>query len=140
MTQEEKDLLLKDLCTRLPYEPICEFTDIEDEITATAKLGYSLRDFVSNKVLVKPYLRPISIMTEDEKDTLRDYGWVVDNNTIYSDCGMDANGQEYGSIQMSIDDTKWLMDFLNSHHFDYRGLIEKGLALEAPEGMYNIED
>jgi hypothetical protein len=30
------------------------------------------------------------------------------------------------------------IDWLNAHHFDYRGLIEKGLAIEAPEGMYNI--
>jgi hypothetical protein len=32
------------------------------------------------------------------------------------------------------------IDWLNKHHFDYRGLIEKGLALEAPEGMYSIKD
>ena len=110
MTQEDKELLLKDLCARLPYEPMCEFTDIEDEIVATAKLGYSLRDFVGNKVIIKPYLRPMSSMTLDE---------VKEHNNYVA----------YGTNHAYVDYTDWL----NAHHFDYRGLIEKGLAIEVTE-------
>lgn len=59
---------------------------------------------------VKPYLRPMSSMTEDEEDEFE----IKIRGSLVS-----------------------YFDWLNAHHFDYRGLIEKGLALEAPEGMYN---
>ena len=112
MTQEnkEKDLLLKDLCARLPFKPMCEYTDIEDGCKATAKLGYSLRDFVTGKVIIKPYLRPMSSMTEEEK-----------NNLLQ----LMGRGTDIERI-----------DFYISHHFDYRGLIPMGLALEAHKDMY----
>jgi hypothetical protein len=54
-------------------------------------------------------------------------GWII---------GID--GSEYGRIS-HIDEISKLIDWLNTHHFDYRGLIDKGLALEAPEGMYNTK-
>ena len=60
----------------------------------------------------KPYLRPMSSMTEDEEDEL--------NSARMGNYGEDA-------------------DWLNAHHFDYRGLIPLGLALEATEGMYKTE-
>ena len=121
MTQEEKQLLLVDICARLPYEPMCEFTDTEDDFcTATARLGYSLRDFVAGKVLIKPYLRPMSSMTEEEKTLMA------------SICIKNAIGNVEGAVSE-------LSDFYNSRHFDYRGLIPKCLALEAPEDMYKIK-
>ena len=118
MTQEDKKLLLKDLCARLPYQPICEYTDTEDDFcTATGTLGYSLCDFIAGKILIKPYLRPMSSMTEEEEEEW----WEFENkNTI-------------------VESHSYSVDWLNSHHFDYRGLIEKGLAIEAPERMYNIK-
>lgn len=112
MTQEEKQLLLQDLSARLPYEPMCEFTDTEDDFCKTTnKLGYSLRDFVAGKIIIKPYLRPISSMTEEEEWK---YNYIKENHT---------NWEAY--------------DYLNSIHIDYRGLISMGFAIEAPEGMYN---
>ena len=72
-----------------------------------------LEHFISGTMDIKPYLRPMSSMTEDE-------GVELDNTVIMGNYGDDA-------------------DWLNAHHFDYRGLIKKGLALEAPEGMYKIE-
>ena len=121
MTQEEKQLLLKDLCARLPYQPMCEFTDTEDDFcTATVALGYSLRDFIAGKILIKPYLRPMSSITEKEiqeyKGTCR--YWNIKITEIY----------------------EWkaeTFDWFNAHHFDYRGLIPMGLALEAPIDMYS---
>ena len=119
MTQEDKQLLLQDLCARLPYGVKCDrygnsykLVDIDIE----RELVYLLRDeqYVPYSILrgdiIKPYLRPMSSMTEEEKD-------------------------EYKRV---IETLLWTeeMDFYNKYHFDYRGLIEKGLALEAPEGMY----
>ena len=128
MTQEEKDLLLKDLCARLPYQPICEFTDTEDDFcTATAALGYSLRDFIAGKVLIKPYLRPMSSMTEEEKV---EWQQVFELELKALETNEECTIANAASSSFEI-------DFYNKYHFDYRGLIEKRLALEAPKGMYN---
>ena len=137
MTQEDKKLLLLDLSARLPYEPICEFTDTEDEIVVTLKLGYSLRDFVSNKVLIKPYLRPMSSMTEKEFEELKEYSGLKYEQL---DLASFLNGT-YKCLDFYLSEVPsyvviLVFDWLNAHHFDYRGLIEKGLALEAPEDMY----
>ena len=58
-------------------------------------------------------------MTDEEFNELNDIACL----TLYPDGKQIPNGIDY--------------DWLNAHHFDYRGLIEKGLAIEAPEGMYN---
>lgn len=124
MEQTKKKLLLKDLCARLTYGVQIEIEGCRggvlkgidgDTISTDRGINYPLR-------LVKPYLRPMSSMTEEEKENyfnLRTKAWDVHiNDYWYYD-----NFESY--------------DYLNSIHVDYRGLIEKGLALEAPEGMYN---
>lgn len=35
-----------------------------------------------------------------------------------------------------VETSQQVIDWLLAHHFDYRGLIPMGLALEATEGMY----
>lgn len=81
----------------------------------------------AGEILIKPYLRPMSSMTDEERDEYEGtFASVYDVN----DYGEDADSWHE---EFSIDS----LDYLNAHHFDYRGLIEKGLALEAPEGMYN---
>lgn len=118
MTQEHKQLLLKDLCARLPYGVKVELTkykqkcllcgiDGEDLYLNIDSDPFSLRDFD-----IKPYLRPMSSMTEEEKKE---------------------------AMTLNFIDMFGYIDFLLEHHFDYRGLIEKGLALEAPEDMYKTE-
>ena len=97
MTDEEKHLLLKDLCARLPY----------GVNISSLKRDY-FDDIDTDEQVVKPYLRPMSSMTEEEKKECLKITFVE------------------------------ATDWLNSHHLDYRGLIEKGLALEAPPGMYEI--
>jgi hypothetical protein len=75
---------------------------------------------------IKPYLRPMSSMTEEEEKeykTISIWGEVRESKSHYTDICPTIEGY----------------DWLNAHHFDYRGLIEKGLALEAPEGMYETE-
>jgi hypothetical protein len=74
----------------------------------------------------RPYLRPMSSMTEEEKEELRQqfcYEW-------------EENITELMDYSIEIGDADCFIDWLLEHHFDYRGLIEKGLALEAPKDMY----
>jgi len=143
MTQEEKQLLLIDLCARLPYGIKCYEADVEytfDIIgTTTNNKEFIFSDgYERNLEQIKPYLRPLSSMTEDEKDELYDWGWDVNGDDIYSSSSTDANNV-YQTYQKDLRDARWLIDWLNAHHFDHRDLIEKGLALEAPEGMYTTE-
>ena len=122
MTQEEKDLLLKDLCARLPYGVIISYDGdtIEERV-----MGFgSLHDFMFNNVIVRPYLRPMSSMTEEEKEKY----CKLQDEVLYS------------SGRLVTDNISDMVEWLNSNHFDWRGLIEKGLALEAPEGMYNLKE
>ena len=134
MTQDEKQLLLKDLCGRLPYGVKVKYRN------SILELGYSLYAidgtiafekypmiyFMDKIDTVKPYLRPMSSMTEEEED---EYDSMFSNaRRIYCNC------EYYDTVQE--DDIPDFIDWLNDHHFDYRGLIEKGLALEAPEKMY----
>ena len=139
MTQEDKQLLLKDLCARLPYSCRAFYEYVDDLDGKT--YGYSLtlntwciNEFVANKAVIKPYLLPMSSMTEEEVTELAykvfqqpDIDivkrWVLENKLYPS---IDGN-------------PVMVIDWLNSHHFDYRGLIEKGLAIEAPEGMYETK-
>ena len=130
MTQEDIQLLA-DLCARLPYGvkvliPECR-QDIATLIGADDKcfaVKYGSTFYCPFHISIKPYLRPISSMTVKEKNEFEEIleGYDESNNPF--------DGFLFGS------DTDWL----NRHYFDYRGLIEKGLALEAPEGMYRIEE
>ncbi len=122
MTQEDKDLLLKDLCARLPYGVICQMED-KLIINDSPFYNYTLSErhielFRKHKgFYILPYLRPMSSMTEEEKEE-----YLNIDNRSYS-CPMD-----YAHIPASE-----RIDWLNVHHFDYRGLIEKGLAIEVTE-------
>jgi len=130
MTQEEKELLLKDLCARLPYNVIVDPIDCGKAILIGIKdRKLLLFDTVHKKEYdkswdieyVKPYLRPMSSMTEEEYTNL----WIS--------CTWLWFDNDLGTV---IHGDYKCYDWLNAHHFDYRGLIEKGLALEAPKGMY----
>ena len=143
MTQEERELLLKDLSARLPYgvkgryclyDSKGNLTDWGNESEIVENIdfkeckiwtddtvqGYHFDEF-------KPYLRPMSSMTEKEKKAFDEFVCIDE----FAWNGDTEKGYPNQAIIMS-DGIDWLL----SHHFDYRGLIEKGLALEAPEGMY----
>lgn len=134
MTQEQKQLLLKDLSARLPYKVKVEaFPYVDPQILCSIDpirkefrldFGQYRNIFATNWVgeeysIVKPYLRPMSSMTEEEEKQYSE-------TCFYS--------HEIGDIP-SLETFDWLI----AHHFDFRGLIEKGLAFEAPEGMYKIK-
>lgn len=145
MNKEEKDLLLRDLCARLPYHlrgkskdgNLYEATVIYDTGTILA----SDVDGVNTNICCgfKPYLRPISSMTAEEVDSLfkilridEERGdWLKVNDIGVIRLFTEA-GKDFYEIAAAF-------DYLNSIHVDYRGLIGKGLALEAPEGMYETK-
>lgn len=148
MTQENKQLLLKDLCARLPYGVTMNVTEPgEDNVNFNCFLGPDIIKEISSETghfKYIPYLRPMLSMTEEEakeiailhdiKDILSvkvtsDYIDVIVDDGV---CSTETRTIWYNEIVSSIK----CFDWLNAHHFDYRGLIEKGLALEAPEGLY----
>jgi len=132
MTQEEKFLVLKDLCARLPYGVMIQIPELFYPQRKVAEKLVTINDlwrfnddgiYIEN---VKPYLRPISSMTEEEDKKRIELGiWI---NTI--------KGNKVTAIDKNVDEA---LEWLNAHHFDYRGLIERGLAFEAPKDMYNIK-
>lgn len=147
MTKEEKQILIKDLCARLPYG--VKVTDGLHTITLKVRIDTApatLAQFMQSENL-RYYLRPMSSMTEEERKQLacKIGAEEIELQTEfkyfsakYFYCGeYDNNGNEclYFSVEMYIKAIEWFLE----NHFDYRGLIEKGLALEAPEGMYKIE-
>lgn len=157
MTQEEKELLLKeDICGRLPYgvkilykgwdsDHGCEFTTVEDLIGIDDKFIHTLWRGERDKHSIveplsitdyKPYLRPLSSMTEEECKELK----KLMNCDYVTDCelGYTVGGQvDYDDFLVYYEESSKLIDWLNKNMFDYRGLIPKGLALEAKDGMYN---
>ena len=125
MNQKDKELLLKDISARLPYGLICQIDDGKSGL-ADGKLieidtyyelvkfdaDYCWVEYISD---IKPYLRPMSSITLEEE---REYNLTKTLSIV-----------DYPTLES--------FDWLLAHHFDFRGLIEKGIALEAPEGMYN---
>ena len=112
MTNEELQLLLIDLCARLPHHTMVLMGDGAIE----SLINVNVYTYICNglKGLPKPYLRSMSSMTEEEES-------------------------EYLNLDPLTNGWYVVADWLNAHHFDYRGLIEKGLAIEAPENMYKIK-
>ena len=136
MTQEEKQLLLIDLCARLPYGVVAYASEInKNGIITDVNIPYNMVNLTVDNSSgkyelvplfdIKPYFRPMSSMTEGEKE---EYGKVCELDTeILSKHPMD--GTPFPALYNS-------QDWLNKHHFDYRGLIEMDLAIKAPEEMY----
>lgn len=125
MTQEDKELLLKDLCARLNTNLVCSIYRTDDQGIGYRNeilYGYCNIDgwnefyfgedcgiSIDDVSKIKPYLFPLSSMTEEEK-------------------------LMYEGLMIGIDNISYMLDvidWLNSHHFDYRGLIEKGLSIDA---------
>lgn len=128
MTQEDKNLLLQDLSARLPYGVICNTSKGNGHLCSINQTIFGIvyginikateRDYFNDREeIIKPYLRPMSSMTDEEKFAYRKTQWVYQ---------ADYCAPEYFDGLESY-------DWLNKNHFDYRGLIEKGLAIEAPE-------
>ena len=137
MTQEDKKLLLTDLCARLPYEvevyysetvPISTLKTINSEKRTCIVYDHSqwYRHSKFHIEEIKPYLRPMSSMTEEERDELE---ILCDSMSIDDEGNADIYIAILKNYNPILFNTK-VIDWFNSHHFDYRGLIEKGLAIE----------
>ena len=131
MEKEDKEILLRDLCARLPYGVKVK-TPNDDEVytllslnpnKGIAVIGMPFDDvFATSKVKVediKPYLRPMNNMTKEEEEV---WFWKK------SDGG-------WGFDEKDFDDN---VDWLNAHHFDHRGLIPMGLAIEVTEKKQSL--
>lgn len=139
MTQEQKDLLLKDLCARLPYEVKVESVFINLDTKEHKSCGIEVFDATSLLMIrdglgeFKPYLFPLSSMTEEQAKEMQE---IVGSPKVA--CIMrKTGGLELWLDSVDTDPTIWLdtifevQDWLNKNHFDYRGLIPKGLANDA---------
>ena len=124
MTQEQKDLLLKDLSARLPYGVKVESVFINPDTKEHKSCGIEVFDATSMLMIrdglgeFKPYLFPLSSMTEDQKEefntqSLKLQLQVIDEEIMYEKA------------------TEFEVDFYNKHHLDWRGLIPMGLANDA---------
>ena len=126
MTQEDKELLLKDLCARLPYGVIVKYKQKTlypvGEYTVNVKADDDILQHRLKHLDFKPYLRPMSSMTEEEKEYIK-RRFCYENWTDFNDF--------FNHYQIDVEDSYAFIDWLNAHHFDYRGLIEDGLAIDA---------
>lgn len=127
MTQEDKQLLLKDLCARLPYglKVKCEKYSFPVTILYGGNIDevkFKETGGIENICTIKLYLFPLSSMTEEQE---REYNMLRD--FVYT------HHYEYEDIveDMKLCDNWGSIDYLNAHHFDYRGLIHRGLAIDA---------
>ena len=129
MTQEDKELLLKDLCARLPYRVKVSYYGIEeeretwDEIESVTLDGYvDIGQYSLSIEHIKPYLFPMSSMTDEQK---REY-----NNL---QCYVPFYYYEYKELieEIELHPTLESFEYLIKNHFDFRSLIKKGLAIDA---------
>ena len=120
MEQENKELLLQDLCARLPYGVMIHLDDFPDAILMGINNGVAILDDATHDPIhnapwnieyIKPYLFPLSSMTDEQYK-------------IYYELEHSGN-MEHLSLP--------LLEWLNKNHFDYRDLIPKGLAIDATE-------
>ena len=127
MTQEDKNLLLKDLSARLPYGVKVRYSSYEKFITCTLqalKPVYNIVDLWSKEACfnsvhinkIKPYLFPLSSMTEEQKE---EFDQLIELE-------LKAINDEIVPMQT----TEFEVDFYHKHHLDWRGLIQKGLAID----------
>lgn len=136
MTEKHKELLLKDLCARLPYgvkmintepysdnhNPILTLSHISEDNAIGCRAG---KGFMTTSLgSIKPYLFPMSSMTEEQK-----------KKAPFESSLLNAFINGYIALfedeELTVDDIFKMTDWLNKNHFDYRGLIPMGLAIDA---------
>ena len=136
MTQEDKELLLKDLCARLPYGVKVLYNNEVFSIEYISPIYEEVKlDTSDNWTIgisdIKPYLFPLSSMTEEER---KEFNNLFNGSFQYFNQGVisasylwDRNEAKF----VGTHECSKLIDWFNAHHFDYRDLIEKELAIDA---------
>ena len=136
MKPEDKEILLKDLCARLPYgvkfacnKNIYIAKGIDLLVTDEGNWEYAVtaKDIVPIEIdFIKPYLFPLSSMTDKE---LTEFLQIKGMNLNSDELKTFRRGET--AIVSTLSSYSRHIDWLNAHHFDYRGLIDKSLALDA---------
>ena len=142
MEKEDKELLIKEISARLPYG-VKLYTRFKDKKVPISVYSIDTKGWICfwgtdghldclNVIDCRLYLRSMSSMTEEE---LAEYEKAEDLDTLDSTETLRENMKAKRRVRIS----KWYhgTDWLDAHHFDYRGLIEKGLALVASKDIYN---
>lgn len=138
MKQGDKELLLKDLCSRLPYKPIVQIDDcgiwnlrgIDHDDSAELRdrvIVWHGENYPSSKnsfpiINCKPFLFPLSSMTEEQ---------LYNNPIGFSQMLIIKADRDWENITINRRAYYKLIDWFNKNHFDYRGLIPIGLAIDA---------
>ena len=134
MTQEEKELLIKDLCARLPYGVKVKLGDNPNIFDLEYRIKFAIMYGDSDKLEdilditnIKPYLFPLSSMTDEQRKELEELylGYYVTCQDI------DDDGYIWDENVFEIIPCTETDDWCNKNHFDHRSLIPKGLALDA---------
>lgn len=145
MNEKERDLLLKDLCGRLPYgvkvsysghEMTIRGVDVESKTVDVIDWGKAR--FAAVRIeKIKPYLRPLDSMTDEEVHEIGKILWDGFNRgvEIRTDCIsiVDSNVNTFTFLEMQA-----VLDYLNKKMFDINLLIPKGMAVEMPKKMYSV--
>lgn len=149
MTEVQKDILIKDLCARLDTNLVCSIYRVDDygvgyrdEILSGYCKGDIWREFyfgddcgisIDDVSKIKPYLIPLSSMTEEQLFEVQE---ILGKNEIKIEDGflsiVDSDRNTISYLEILA-----LLEWFYKNHFDIYGLIQMGLAIEAPEGMYN---
>lgn len=136
MTQEDKELLLKDLCARLPYglKVKCEKYSFPVTILYGSNIDevkFKETGGIENICTIKPYLFPFSSMTEGQKEELnKKFNVQFLGNTIYS-IHYHSEGYWDDDLELDLQDWLWFINWCYKNHFDIYGLIPMGLAIDA---------
>lgn len=137
MKQEHKEILLKDLCGRLPYGVKCyKMTykpELAEEVICMLRNGshncVQLGTFLYKLEHIKPYLFPLSSMTEEQYESLRESGILSNCSHSYEYINPYVYGVSFIFKEFKTYSLE-LIEWLNKNHFDYRGLIPMGLAID----------
>ena len=130
MTQEDKELLLKDLCGRLPFNHLVEYKGEKYNVLGIAHGRLVLcKPFMSHTLNenplvkeVKPYLFPLSTITIEQEKELSKLGVSYGEYALHDDIR---------GLGIMVDEAYIFFEFCYKHHIDFLGLIERGLAIDA---------
>lgn len=150
MAKEDKQLILSDLCSRLPYRVYVDYSHNAFDVHKGRYIKHGskciLRCYLLDVFLsprqdekdeyIKPYLRPLSSMTGEESVELSNIINEWSNKDLFY--LTEEPSLEYALWKINYSISPALFDWLNRKMFDYRGLIPKGLANVAPEDLYNL--
>ena len=137
MIQEDKELLLKDLCARLPYGVKAQYMNnifVIDYISSYEEVKLDIPDNYTIDISeVKPYLFPLSSMTEEQFYELKE---ITDFKYNRNNLELVEWTKTHKTIEFWLEEVPQykvieVFDWLNKNHFDYRCLIERGLAIDA---------